>query len=99
MPKILQWRDDYHVKVYIDTYRKPSDCVEQKEHERMVNDLKWMADEIRRHVDDVAHVQPDWESGYVCEYCGYPWGEESTLYNGGCCDEDEKHSPEKKDND
>ena len=37
----------------------------------------------------------------VCEFCGYIWGEESTVYNGGCCDKDEKHNPEllKEEND
>ena len=34
------------------------------------------------------------EPCFVCGHCGSGWTESDSLYNGGCCDEDEKNNPE-----
>lgn len=52
-----------------------------------------IADSIKRHVDDVASVEIDFDLNYVCEHCGSCWTEDSTVYNGGCCDADEANKP------
>ena len=49
-----------------------------------------IADQIRRHVDNVGHIEIVEESESCCEFCGYHWGEKSDEYNGGCCDRDEE---------
>lgn len=40
------------------------------------------------------NIDIDVQSQAVCEHCGYTWTEKSAAYNGGCCDEDEKHNPD-----
>lgn len=38
----------------------------------------------------------DWDvtSEDVCSLCDSLWTEDSSTYNGGCCDDDEKNNPE-----
>lgn len=62
-----------------------------REYESRCNDI---ASQIKRHVDDVAGAYVEWDTWHVCEHCGGRWTEESSTYNGGCCDEDEKNNPE-----
>lgn len=47
---------------------------------------------IKRHVDDIYDISIT--SDQVCEHCENLWTEKDVLYNGGCCDEDEKNNPE-----
>lgn len=49
-----------------------------------------IVDDIKRHVDDVGSVEVEYDQSYACEFCGNVWTEESTAYNGGCCDDDEE---------
>lgn len=44
-----------------------------------------IAEQIRRHVDDVKHVSIRWDTKELCEYCKLGW---ETLQNGEpvCCD-------------
>jgi hypothetical protein len=53
-----------------------------------------IADEIKRHVDNIQYVEVVEENEKVCEFCGRFWTEDSDTYNGGCCDDDEKNNPE-----
>jgi hypothetical protein len=50
--------------------------------------------DIRRHVDGFESVSFEYDKKHSCEYCGSPWTENSAVYNGGCCDEDEKNNPD-----
>lgn len=63
-----------------------------------LNDLKERCSEIvtdiKRHVDGVKFAHIVDEEEYSCEHCGNIWTGESDMYNGGCCDEDEKNNPE-----
>ena len=65
--------------------------------DRRIRHYRDMCDQIaasvKRHVDDVsdATVVPEVEN--VCEYCGYPWTENTNDYNGGCCDKDQENEP------
>ncbi|WP_353265838.1 hypothetical protein [Gemmatimonas sp.] len=52
-----------------------------------------IAQDIRRHVDNVRRVTVEEETEAVCSFCGHAWTEESTTYNGGCCDADEANNP------
>jgi protein-arginine kinase activator protein McsA len=52
-----------------------------------------IADSIKRHVDDVASVEVEYDQTHVCEHCGNVWTETSDVYNGGCCDADEASNP------
>lgn len=62
--------------------------------DRMKRDCEDIAKSIRKHVDGVAHVRCVVTRNYACDHCGYAWTEDGDDYNGGCCDEDEKHNPE-----
>jgi hypothetical protein len=45
---------------------------------------------------EVCIMQIAFDEHGSCEFCGKVWTEESTLYNGGCCKEDEKHDPDRR---
>lgn len=47
-----------------------------------------IAEQVRRHVDNVSHAQVDFDQEYVCEHCGAEWTEGENPFNGGCCDKD-----------
>ena len=52
-----------------------------------------IVDAVKRHVDDVNRVYVDVVREPRCEFCGRVWTEDSHIYNGGCCKEDEKANP------
>lgn len=52
-----------------------------------------VAKAIKRHVDQVESVSVEPEHEFTCGYCGARWTEDSTVYNGGCCDKDEEGNP------
>lgn len=58
---------------------------------RLTNDV---AKEIKRHVDGIRDINVEFDTNKYCKSCGYDWTEQSPLYNGGCCAEDEKNNPE-----
>ena len=71
--------------------------------ESEISECEAIADNIRRHVDDLPTygnrgVSVVWTTEKVCEHCGYDWTEESNEYNGGCCaaDENGNHEAEKQ---
>ncbi len=55
---------------------------------------KEIADQVRRHADNVAYVAVECDQMDVCQHCGSRWTEASPEYNGGCCDKDEATNPE-----
>ncbi len=52
-----------------------------------------IASEIKRHVDGIGPVTIETETAAVCEFCGNPWTEDDSEFNGGCCDKDMEHEP------
>lgn len=59
--------------------------------ERMYRDrCADIAEQARRHCDDVGAVEIECDVEHVCEHCGGDWTEQSSDYNGGCCDADEE---------
>ena len=52
-----------------------------------------IATEVKRHVDDVGSVFVDAITEDVCEFCGGPWTEDDSTFNGGCCDKDMENEP------
>lgn len=48
---------------------------------------------IRRHVDDVGHMNIEHEYENQCEYCDDAWTEEGDTFNGGCCEKDMDNEP------
>lgn len=52
-----------------------------------------MARDAKRHVDNVAYAEVEFDQDSVCSYCGRGWTEESLTYNGGCCSKDEDNNP------
>lgn len=59
---------------------------------RIIKALSDARSEVERHVD-VDHVYLHIVYGHECEFCESVWTEDTDAYNGGCCDEDEKHKP------
>lgn len=58
--------------------------------ERMYRDrCNDIAEQVRRHVDEVGSVDVEFDTQDVCEHCGREWTESSPAYNGGCCDQDQ----------
>lgn len=55
----------------------------------MLDRCEEIADQIRRHADNVAYVQVESDQVKICEFCGSEWTEHSNVYNGGCCEQDE----------
>ena len=49
-----------------------------------------IANQIRRHVDNVGSVAVRAHTDAVCEFCGSAWTEDGDDFNGGCC-ESEAH--------
>jgi len=60
----------------------------------MCRDIK---DAIKRHCDDVGSVSIEYDTEYMCEYCGAAWTEDSNECNGGCCSKDAEGLPEDED--
>ena len=55
-------------------------------------DAQDIARSIERHVDNIESAIVAFDQPGVCSYCGRKWTEESTKYNGGCCDQDEANA-------
>ena len=49
--------------------------------------------EIKRHVNDVGYIGIEYDMPAICEFCGHSWTEDSTTFNGGCCDKDLEAEP------
>jgi hypothetical protein len=58
----------------------------RREYEQRCEEI---AQQIKRHVDNVASARVEYDEEPVCSHCGRDWTEESSAYNGGCCDADE----------
>jgi len=52
------------------------------------SELQGLETDIRRHIDDVGHIEHELEIDETCEYCGSGWSEGDSPHNGGCCHED-----------
>lgn len=55
---------------------------------------KEIAEQIKRHCDEIDQVCVEYDKEPVCEHCGYSWTEDGDAYNGGCCAKDEDGKPE-----
>lgn len=44
---------------------------------------------IGRYEEEVCNYEVRYVPAPVCEHCGSKWTENSSAYNGGCCDEDQ----------
>lgn len=60
----------------------------QIEHDRQER-CDEIAASIKRHTNDVSHVEVIFDQQHVCSHCGADWTEASDSYNGGCCEADE----------
>ena len=61
-----------------------------KPHERDAedkNNCKHIMSAIKRHVDDIGHIDIYSDLEETCEFCGAAWTE-TTTHNGGCCIKD-----------
>ena len=48
-----------------------------------------IAQQIKRHVDEVSYCDVEFDQQDECSHCGARWTESSAEYNGGCCQEDQ----------
>ena len=55
-----------------------------------------IAKAVRRHVDGVENATTFCDRVETCSHCGSNWTEESDVYNGGCCDDDENEEMRRK---
>jgi len=53
-----------------------------------------IANDVRRHADNVGSVSVEYDQEHVCQHCGSTWTEASNTYNGGCCAKDEESNPD-----
>lgn len=92
--KLVQ--DNYRLEVYA---RSPGDfgCAYMsgvtEKPEETIRRLESIADQIRRHCDDLPSrgnrgVSIVSDEHVVCEHCGHRWTEDTKEHNGGCCDKD-----------
>lgn len=74
--------------------RRLGDRLLYRDQEEILKAYKERCDEIladiRRHVNNVGTAYIEIETEEICEYCGYPWTEDSEEFNGGCCEKDLK---------
>lgn len=75
----------YYIKVNTPKWRYLNDPIAAQK-----DVCEKMADQIRRHVDDVDSVEIIEETEDVCEYCGRTWTEPQDNYNDGCCSRDKE---------
>jgi hypothetical protein len=52
-----------------------------------------MVQQIKRHVDGAKYANIVEVTEDTCEFCGQPWTETSSTYNGDCCDKDAEAAP------
>ena len=55
-----------------------------------------MIPQIKRHIDDIQCVSIECDSADFCSFCGRKWTEESTIFNGGCCNKDLENEPQQQ---
>ena len=61
---------------------------------RWLTRAKNVADQIKRHCDNVDSITIKHDISNTCEFCGYRWTPQGIPnYNGGCCDEDQQNDP------
>lgn len=70
-----------------DSFLYPTAEGRAKAYEERCQDI---AEQIKRHVDEVGYITIESDREAVCEHCGADWTEESADYNGGCCSKDEE---------
>lgn len=49
-----------------------------------------IAQDVRRHVENVGFVSVAFDTVGTCAHCGANWTEDDSDYNGGCCDADQE---------
>ena len=64
---------------------------EQDRHQKYLDICENIKLEVKRHVDNVFDVSVEFDTEYVCGFCGREWTEDSKEYNGGCCEKDHAH--------
>lgn len=64
-------------------------------HKEEIDLLRNMVPDIIRHIDGIdprgRNIDVVDDVKDTCEFCGYKWTEDSSVFNGGCCDEDLKY--------
>ncbi len=84
------YRDSFRVEVTPFTNRYAT--FDATESELKIS-CEQISEQIRRHVDDINPPRVAWDTNHVCEHCNSKWTEDSSDYNGGCCDRDEASAP------
>lgn len=59
----------------------------QNQYRQACNEI---ADQVERHVDGVGYVSVESDTVDECAHCGSRWTEDSSEYNGGCCEKDQQ---------
>lgn len=54
----------------------------EKEYSRRCNDI---ADEIKRHIDNVGYVNVEFDKEEKCSFCGYGWEVDEETKEPLCC--------------
>lgn len=71
-------------------------CKDEYDRQRQYKErCEEIAADVKRHVDNVGSVSVESDTVHACEHCGYRWTEESSEYNGGCCDKDQEAQDER----
>jgi hypothetical protein len=66
-------------------------CKDEADRQRQYRELcEEIAQDVKRHVDNVGWVGVESDDVHECEHCHSTWTEESAEYNGGCCDKDQE---------
>lgn len=81
---------NHRVEVFpvIDRYMWPASVSdEDAERKNIARSLETLVEALKRH-NDFESLAVRYDTDEVCAHCGRPWTEESTTYNGGCCDKD-----------
>lgn len=82
---------NHRVEVFpvIDRYLWPANVsTEEAERKNIAKSLENLVAALKRH-NDFERLAIRYDTHEVCVHCGSLWTEESTTYNGGCCDKDE----------
>lgn len=82
------------LEVELERRHIPSSADEEVKKQSWIDAAEAARDAIKRHCDGVGYVEIKHDTDDLCEHCGSYWTANSDTYNGGCCAEDEKNSPE-----
>ena len=87
-----QRQTNFHVDIEPDrmTWSRDEERIDSANREA----CRGIAEQVKRHIDNIGSVQVLWDVEVTCSFCGSRWTEDSDTFNGGCCCQDAESDPD-----